>query len=299
MNIAITGASGLVGTRLGTVLDAAGHRVLRLVRRQPADGAGEVFWNPATGEIDAAALEGVDAVVHLSGENLAAGRWNAARKAAILNSRVDATRLISRTLARLERIPRVLLSTSAVGWYGDTGQKVVDEAAPHGDGFLAEVCQAWESAADPAREAGIRVVHPRIGMVLAAGGGALSKLRLPFSLGLGGPIGSGRQYMSWIALEDLMGVFQAALSEESLRGPLNAVAPGAVTNQVFVRTLGRVMRRPAVFPLPSAVVSLLFGEMGRAMLLEGQHVAPGKLQALGFEYRFPVLEEALRFELGR
>ena len=303
LTIAVTGSSGLVGTRLHAFLSTGGHRVLRLVRRGPAredpkTRASEAWWNPATGEIDAAALEGVDAVIHLSGENLAAGRWNPTRKAAILESRVKSTALISRTLAGLERKPRVLICASAVGWYGDAGERPVDERDPAGQGFLAEVCQAWEAAADPAREAGIRVVHLRAGMVLAAEGGAMGKLIPPFTLGLGGRLGSGRQYMSWIALEDLLGIINTALFEDGLSGPVNAVAPEAPTNREFTRVLGRVLRRPTVLPLFAPMVRLMFGEMGQSLLLEGQRVAPARLQEIGFPYLFPTLEAALRDELG-
>ncbi|MEE8434005.1 MAG: TIGR01777 family oxidoreductase [bacterium] len=303
LTIAVTGASGLVGTRLHAFLSTGGHRVVRLVRRDPArrdpeTRASEARWHPETGEIDAAALEGVDAVIHLSGENLAAGRWNTARKAAILDSRVKSTDLISRTLAGLERKPRVLVCASAVGWYGDSGDHPVDEEHPAGEGFLAEVCRAWEAAADPAREAGIRVVHLRAGMVLAAEGGAMGKLVLPFRLGLGGRLGSGHQYMSWIAMEDLLGIIQTALFDDGLSGPVNAVAPEPPTNREFTRALGRVLKRPTVLPVLAPVVRLLFGEMGQSLLLEGQRVVPARLLAMEFPYLFPTLEAALRDELG-
>ena len=298
LTIAVTGASGLVGTRLRAFLSSGGHRVVRLVRRSPAQGESEVRWNPETGEIDAAALEGMDAVIHLSGENLAAGRWNPARKAAILDSRVKSTDLLSRALAGLERKPRVLICASAVGWYGDTGTHPVDEEHPAGRGFLAEVCRDWEAAADPAREAGIRVVHLRAGMVLAAEGGAMGKLIPPFRLGLGGRLGSGRQYMSWIAVEDLLGIVNTALFDDGLSGPVNAVAPEAPTNREFTRALGRVLKRPTVLPLFAPMVRLMFGEMGQSLLLEGQRVSPARLLEMKFPYLFPALEDALRAELG-
>ena len=207
-------------------------------------------------------------------------------------------RSLCRTLAGLSRKPGVLVAASAVGYYGDTGEGAVDEDAGGGEGYLAEVCQAWEAATDPARQAGIRVVNLRIGVVLATEGGALQKMLPPFRLGLGGALGNGRQYMSWIALEDLIGVIQQGIFDETLSGPVNAVAPEPVTNREFGRTLGRVLRRPAVAPLPAGVVRLIFGEMGQALLLEGQRVLPKRLQAAGFEYVFPGLEGALRSELG-
>jgi hypothetical protein len=301
LRVAISGASGLVGRRLAHFLSAGGHTVLPLVRTEgPAPaGAGAIAWNPAGGTIDAAALAGVDAVVHLAGENIAAGRWSARRKRAIRDSRVDATALLARALAGLGARPRVLVCASAVGYYGDTGDRAVDEQAPPGSGFLAEVCRDWEAAAEPARSAGIRVAHLRTGMVLAGEGGVLARLRLPFRLGLGGPVGSGRQYLSWIALEDLLGVVLHALHDERLAGPVNAVAPQAVTSLAFARALGRVLGRPAVMPLPAAAVRAWFGEMGRALLLEGQRVLPARLRNAGFSHRYPGLEDALRIELGR
>ncbi|MCH9045002.1 MAG: TIGR01777 family protein [SAR324 cluster bacterium] len=294
--ILVSGSSGLIGTRLCAFLSSGGHTVIRLLRGGAADNA--VAWAPAAGEIDAAALEGLDAVVHLAGENIAAGRWSEKRKEAIRASRVDSTALLCRTLAGLSRKPGVLVAASAVGYYGDRGEGAVDEDAGAGEGYLAEVCQAWEAATDPARQAGIRVVNLRIGVVLAAEGGALQKMLPPFRLGLGGPLGNGRQFMSWIALEDLIGVIQQGIFDETLRGPVNAVAPEAVTNRDFGRMLGRVLRRPAAAPLPAGVVRLVFGEMGQALLLEGQRVLPKRLQAAGFEYVFPGLEGALRSELG-
>ena len=299
LRVVLSGASGLVGQALKPFLTTGGHQVLTLVRRQANPQVGEISWDPAAGTLDAAALEAVDAVVHLSGENIAAGRWTAERKRRFASSRVGSTRLLSEALAGLKRPPRVLVSASAVGIYGNRGEQTLTESSPAGAGFLADLCRDWEAAAAPAARAGVRVVHPRIGAVIAARGGALGKMLRPFQLGLGGVIGSGRQYMSWISLDDLLGVIHEALFNPEITGPVNAVAPEPVTNRQFVKTLGGVLHRPTVLPLPAAAVNLLFGEMGRTVLLEGARVVPAKLQSAGFEFRHPTLESALRAELGR
>ncbi len=296
--MAITGAAGLVGSALGAFLSTGGHRVQRLVRREAVSDR-EISWDPASGRVDLAALEGVDAVVHLAGRSIAEGRWSPAVKAVIRESRVEGTRLVATSLASLKRPPRVLVCASAIGFYGDTGESEVSENAPRGSGFLPEVCEAWEAAADPARSAGIRVVHLRIGVVLSARGGALARMLTPFRLGLGGVVGRGSQGMSWIAMEDLLGVIQYALFTESLSGPVNAVAPAPVTNREFTRTLARLLHRPALLPLPAAAVRLLFGEMGRTLLLESARVLPRRLAESGFSHLHPTLEGALRAELGR
>ncbi len=296
--VAVTGATGLVGSALAAFLSAGGHRVQRLVRRAAVSHQ-EIAWDPASGCVDLAALEGVDAVVHLAGRSIAEGRWSPAAKTLIRESRVEGTRLMATSLASLKRPPRVLVCASAIGFYGDTGDREVDESAQRGNGFLPEVCEAWEAAADPARSAGIRVVHLRIGVVLSARGGALARMLTPFRLGLGGVVGSGSQGMSWIALEDLLGAIQYALFTESLSGPVNVVAPAPVTNREFTHTLARLLHRPALLPLPAAGVRLLFGEMGRALLLESARVLPRRLAESGFSHLHPTLEGALRAELGR
>ncbi len=298
-HVAVSGASGFVGTRLLRHLQAEGWRVSRLVRVQGASAPGGISWDPATGEIDAAALEDVDAVINLSGENLAGGRWNRIRKSAILNSRVQSTALLCRALAESPARPRTLISASAVGYYGPGGEAVVDENSPPGGGFLADVCRAWEAATAPAQEAGVRVVQLRIGMVLSGEGGALGKMLLPFRLGLGGRLGHGGQYMSWIAMADLLQAVSFALNTPALAGPVNAVSPGPVSNAEFTRTLGRVLRRPTLAAVPAFAVRLVFGEMGQALLLEGQRVRPGRLLDEGFSFRHPTLEEALRAALER
>jgi uncharacterized protein (TIGR01777 family) len=237
--------------------------------------------------------------VHLAGANITAGRWTASRKELIRSSRVDSTRLLCETLAGLEPRPSVLIAASAIGFYGDRGDAVMTEEHRAGSGFLAEVCRAWEDATSAAREAGIRVVNLRIGVVLAAAGGALAKMLTPFKLGLGGRLGTGRQYMSWIALDDLVGMIHHLLFADDLSGPVNAVAPNPVTNAEFTKALGRVLRRPTIFPVPVPIVRLAFGEMGRELLLAGARVEPAKVRESGFEFGHPRLEEALRHELDR
>lgn len=297
MHVAISGASGLVGTALSRLLTHKGHRLTRLVRRPPADDD-EALWNTRDGLADAAALEGVDGVVHLAGENIAGGRWTESRKREIRRSRVEGTALLAEDLADLAEGPRVLVCASAIGYYGDRGTRVVDEDAGAGDGFLADVCQGWEAAADPAREAGIRVVHTRFGIILSPEGGALRKMLLPFKLGLGGRLGSGDQYWSWIALDDTVRAIEHVLADERAVGPVNVVSPDPVTNAEFTRTLGRVLSRPTVFPLPAFAARLALGEMADEMLLASQRVRPSVLQAGGFAWELPELEPALAHLLG-
>ncbi|HEX9164449.1 MAG TPA: TIGR01777 family oxidoreductase [Gemmatimonadales bacterium] len=295
--IAISGASGLVGTAVAKALAARGDRVLRLVRKPP--GQDEMRWDPAGGAIDAPRLEGVDGVVHLAGESIAAGRWTAERKRRIRDSRVAGTRLLAGALSRLARKPAVLVSASAVGIYGDRGDEPLDESSATGQGFLAEVGREWEAAIEPAAGAGIRVVLPRLGIVLASHGGALAKMLPPFRLGLGGPLGRGTQWMSWITLDDAVGVVLAALDRPDLAGPVNAVAPGPVTNAEFTRLLAAAVHRPAIFPVPAVALELLFGEMAREALLASQRVLPRKLTAAGFAFGDPVLGPALRRVVSR
>ncbi|MGE0479369.1 MAG: TIGR01777 family oxidoreductase [Phycisphaerae bacterium] len=297
MRVTISGASGLVGGPLASFLAAGGHRVDPLVRREPQPGSTEIRWDPGAGNLDPAALEGVDAAVNLSGETIA-GTWTAARKAAIRDSRVDSTRLLVRAMCALKRKPRVLISASAVGYYGDRGEAELSEDSSAGRDFLADVAQQWEAETRPAADAGVRVVNLRIGVVLSPRGGALAQLLAPFRAGLGGVVGDGRQYMSWIALDDLVGLIQFAIFNDALRGPLNATAPNPVTNHEFTKALGRVLHRPTVVPLPAFAVKLMFGEMGETLLLAGQRVLPARALAAGFQFFHPELEDALRFELG-
>lgn len=298
MKVAITGASGLVGSALVPFLTTGGHAVLRLVRRVPA-AKDEARWDPQAGAIDAAALEGVDAVVHLAGENIAGGRWTEARKALLRSSRVGPTRLLAEALAGLKQKPKVLVSASAIGYYGHRGEAWATETDAPADDFLGRLSAEWEAAAEPARQAGIRVVHPRIGIVLTPAGGALGKMLLPFKAGLGGVVGPGTQYMSWIALDDLLGALHHLLDRADLEGPVNVAAPEPVTNAVFTRTLGRVLGRPTVAAVPAFALRLALGEMADAALLASTRVRAERLSASGYRFRFPDLEGALRHVLGR
>jgi uncharacterized protein (TIGR01777 family) len=294
MRVLVSGASGFIGSALVPTLTAGGHTVTRLVRSTPRPGQAEIPWNPAARSIGTPALEGLDAVVHLAGENIASGRWTAAKKASIRDSRVQGTSVLCEALAQLVNPPKALLCASAIGYYGDRGQTILREESLPGTGFLAEVCQAWEAATAPAVQRGIRVVHLRFGVVLSPAGGPLATMLTPFRLGLGGVVGTGKQYISWIALDDVLGAIQHALSTETLEGPVNVVAPQAVTNQEFTTTLGRVLRRPTRLPLPAFAARLLFGEMADALLLASTRVTPARLVASGYTFQYPKLEEALR-----
>jgi uncharacterized protein (TIGR01777 family) len=296
--IAIAGSSGLVGSRLVRHLEANGDEVIRLVRQRPT-GPGSVFWDPAGGQLDAGAIEGVDAVVNLAGVSIAGKRWSAARKQQILQSRIDATSLLARTMATLPNIPRVFISTSAVGYYGDAGSALLTEAALRGDGFLAGVCEQWEAAADPARQAGIRVVHPRFGIVMAGDGGMLPPIARLFRFGLGGRIGNGQQFLSWVDLDDLVAIIDFLIDADTMDGPVNAVAPQSVTNVEFTQTLGSVLRRPTSIPVPALAIRLLMGEMGEELVLASQRAVPDRLQDTGFAFRYPSLERSLRHALDR
>jgi uncharacterized protein (TIGR01777 family) len=296
LRVLVSGARGLIGSALLPRLRARGHEISVLTRR--AEGPGEVGWDPLGGRLEARGIEGFDAVVHLAGEPIAA-RWTPARKALIRESRVAGTRLLALRLAALERPPRVLVSVSAIGFYGDRGDELLDEASPPGAGFLPEVCRAWEEAAAPSAARGIRVVHPRLGLVLTPQGGALARLLPFFRLCLGGPLGDGRAWWSWVALDDVIAVLERALVDEGLAGPVNVVAPGAVTNRAFTRTLGRVLGRPALLPVPALALRALFGEMAGGALLASARVTPVRLQAAGHAFRFPGLEEALKHLLAK
>jgi uncharacterized protein len=303
MKVIVTGSTGLVGRALVRSLLADGNSVTRLVRGGAqtfsAPGTRAVRWEPDEGVIDAKELEGHDAAVHLAGEPIAEGRWTQERKRRILESRVKGTRLLAETLARLEEKPKVLVSASAIGFYGDRGDEVLREESASGEDFLSEVCREWEKATLAASQAGIRVVHLRIGIVLSAEGGALAKMLAPFKLGVGGRVGSGRQYMSWITLDDLVGVIRRALADESLRGPVNAVAPNAVTNEEFTKALGRVLGRPTFLHVPAFAARLAFGEMADALLLSSARVEPARLKEAGYEFSQTEIEGALRHVLKK
>lgn len=292
LSILITGASGFVGSALVRRLGAAGHRVHALARGV-RDGRSP-WWDPASGRIELAPCGPLDAVIHLAGESIAGGRWTAARKVRIRESRVQGTSVLARALLQLNPRPAVLIAASAIGFYGDRGDALVDEDSPPGTGFLADVCRQWEGAADAAATAGMRVVRLRLGLVLDRSGGALPRMLPAFRFGLGGMLGGGRQVMSWVMLDDLLAMVEHALCDARLSGPVNAVAPGAVTNGEFTRALGRVLHRPACMRVPAPVVRALFGEMGEALLLAGARVDPKRLRDSGYPFRHPALEPALR-----
>ena len=302
MRLIVSGASGLIGTALVPALRAAGHQVGRLVRGAAALSPGDVRWSPAEGAIDAAGLEGVDGVVHLSGESIFAGlrRWTAAKRVRIRDSRVDTTALLARAIAGLARRPGVLVLVTGSGFYGDRGDDQLTEESTGGTGFLADVSRAWEAAASPAAAAGVRVVYLRTGLVLDRRGGLLGPLLPLFRLGLGGPIGQGRRFWSWIAIDDLIGVFRFALESPGLAGPVNTASPNPVTNGEFTRVLGRVVARPALIPVPPFALRLIFGRAAaNETMLTSARLVPGRLLAAGFRFRFPDLEGALRHVLRR
>lgn len=293
MNILVSGASGFIGTALVAGLRSDGHRVRVLTRSREAAGPEAPYWNPTAGELDRAAFAGVDAVINLSGSTIAT-RWNAEKKHEIRESRVRGTALIAETLASLPSAPRVFISASAIGVYGNRGDEPITETASPGTDFLAGVCLAWEAAALPAARAGIRVVHPRFGLVLSPAGGVLKQALPPFRAGIGGPLGSGKQWWSWIVLHDAVSAVRHALFAEPLAGPVNIVAPGAVPNAEFAKTLGTVLGRPAAVPVPALALKLLFGEAAEGAILTGVHALPSALEQSGFTFAHPDLEPALR-----
>ena len=318
MNVLVAGGTGFIGSALTRDLVGRGHRV-SLLSRRPANSAGAAHgavasagasaagasaaavptfhWDPARGEVDGAALEGVDAVVNLVGENIAGGRWTRERKRRLVESRVSATRFLVRRMGEGKPLPRALVSASAVGIYGNRGEELLTEESAPGAGFLADLCKAWEAEAYAARAAGTRVQVLRFGVVLGAGGGALAKMLPIFKLGIGGPLGSGKQWMSWIALSDLVQVIELALTREDVPAPINAVAPTPIRNRDFARALGRALGRPTVLPAPAPALKLLFGEMADEALLSSACVAPLKLVSLGYRFAFEDLERALRATL--
>jgi uncharacterized protein (TIGR01777 family) len=296
-SVLISGSSGFVGSALSNFLSTAGHSITRLVR-SGSERPGFKVWNPSRGDLSASAFDGIDTVIHLGGEGIADGRWTEEKKALIRASRVQSTALLSKTIASLSTKPKTLLVASAIGIYGDRGDVEVDERSAPGIGFLSEVGKEWEDATRAASEAGVRVVTVRIGVVLNPAGGALKKMLPAFLFGAGGPIGSGRQFMSWISLQDLLGIFEHALFDTTLFGAVNAVSPAAATNQEFTETLGAVLHRPTFMRAPEAAVSLAFGEMAQAALLSSTRVVPTVLKERGYSFLFPTLSDALRFELG-
>jgi uncharacterized protein (TIGR01777 family) len=297
MHALVTGTSGLLGRALVASLTGDGHRVTRLVRSE--SGEGTVIWDPESGIPDPGQIEGLDGAVHLAGESIARGRWTAAKKARIRDSRVRGTSLLCEALASLRTPPLVLVSASATGFYGDRGNERLHEESPSGSGFLPDVCREWEDATQPAVRNHIRVVNLRFGVVLSARGGALARMLLPFRLGLGGIVGNGRQYMSWISLEDAVGVIRFALESAALKGPVNTVSPNPVTNREFTKALGTALRRPTLFPMPAFAARLVFGELADALLLSSARVEPLKLTRAGYPFRHPELQSALAHLLGQ
>ena len=296
MKVLIAGASGLVGSALIPALEAEGGEVTRLVRTSA--GAGEIEWHPNNDQIDATKLEGFDAIINLAGENIAGGRWTDDVKRKIHDSRVNGTHLLSEAIAGLKQQPKVFLCASATGIYGDRDEETLDEQSDSGGGFLAGVCREWEQATEPASAAGVRTVNLRFGPILAREGGMLAKLLTPFKMGMGGKVGSGKQYISWVAIDDVVGAIKLALKDESIRGPLNIVSPRPVTNEEFTKTLGHVLSRPTALSVPAFAARLAFGEMADEMLLTSQRVIPKRLNDAGYEFEFPELEGAFRKYLG-
>ena len=292
MKIIIAGASGLVGSALVPSLEAKGDEVTRLVRGAPR--AGEIEWHPNQDEIDPATLKGFDAVINLAGENIAEGRWTDEKKRRIHDSRVNGTHLLAEAIVKLAQKPRVFLCASATGFYGDRGDEILDEHSESGGGFLAGVCREWERATDPAVNANVRVVNSRFGPIIARAGGMMARMLTPFKMGVGGKVGSGKQYISWVAIDDVVGAITLALTDESVRGPVNVVSPDPVTNEEFTKTLGEVLSRPTALTIPAFAARLTFGEMADEMLLVSQRVIPKRLSEAGYGFQYPALEGAFR-----
>ncbi|MBD3422465.1 MAG: TIGR01777 family protein [Chitinivibrionales bacterium] len=297
MKILISGATGLIGGYLVPHLQKCEHALTALTRSKAE--LPHIKWNPATGAIDPSQLEGFDAVIHLAGESIAGGRWTPAKKKRIVSSRHAGTRLLCETLASLRSKPDVLVSASGIGYYGDRGDETLTEASAVGNSFLSRVCTHWEESCESARKAGIRVVNLRQGVILTKKGGALQKMLLPFRAGAGGPIGDGKQYMSWIDIEDIVKIYDFALTHSSLEGAVNATAPHPVTNTDFVKTLGKAVHRPAVIPLPAFIVRLIFGELGEELLLAGANVLPNKLKRQGYHFAYDKLAPSLQHVLAQ
>jgi uncharacterized protein (TIGR01777 family) len=293
MRILVSGSSGLVGKALCGVLEGEGHTIIRLVRNDTVLSDNAIYWDPARGVLAGDQLAGIDGVIHLAGESIASGRWTPERKARICDSRLQGTRLLCERLAACGQPPSFLIAASAIGYYGNRGDETVDESAPRGEGFLAELCATWEEETGRAVRAGIRVVNLRLGMVLSARGGALEKMLPPFRLGLGGPLGNGAMWMSWIHLDDVVSAIRFAMHHPELAGPVNAVAPNPVTNRVFTQALARALKRPAFFAVPAPVLRLALGDMADELLLSSLRVRPQRLEDSGFTFTYPDVEPAL------
>ncbi len=294
MRILVSGSSGMIGTAVAAALRGAGHTVHRLARPGTEPQPGDVRWDPVAGELNRPAMEGAEAIAHLAGASIGEGRWTEARKRILRSSRVDAARHLVDEISRLSKPPRVLVSASAIGYYGDRGDEVLTEQSPPGEDFLAALARDWEAEAARAAQFGVRTVMLRFGVVLSPGGGALARMLPPFRLGLGGRLGSGRQWMSWLTLPEAAGILRFAIEDTRLRGPINAVAPHPVRNLEFTKTLGKVLRRPTIFPVPPLALRALLGEMADALLLSSQHVLPQKLEEIRYPFQHPELEAGLR-----
>lgn len=297
MKVLVTGATGLIGSALCPFLTTGGHEVYRLTRSTPTE-PNDIPWTPERGDLPKARLEGLDAVVHLAGENIAGARWSEKVKARLRSSRIEGTKLLCESLAQLQRPPKTLVCASAIGFYGDRGADLLNESAQAGTGFLADLCRDWEAATEPARAKGIRVVNLRIGVVLSTKGGGLAAMLTPFKLGGGGVVGSGRQFWSWIAIDDVVGSIHHCLMNDRMSGPVNATAPNPATNYDFTKTLGRVLGRPTVLPMPGWAARLALGEMANDLLLGSARVMPNRLSESGYQFQFPTLEGSLRHLLG-
>ncbi|HEV8131545.1 MAG TPA: TIGR01777 family oxidoreductase [Acidobacteriota bacterium] len=294
MEIGIAGSTGLVGSELVKALKNKGHKVRRLVRSENEVGTENVLWSPRQGVRELHRLEGIDGLVNLAGENIASGRWTRSRKKEIYRSRVESTRLLVDRVGRLQKKPSVFVNASAIGYYGGRSDEILDEKSSPGEGFLTDVCLAWESEARRARDKGMRAVFTRFGVILSAKGGALAKMLPIFRLGAGGRLGSGKQWMSWIAISDAVGAIIYTLENSELQGPVNVVSPNPVQNETFTKTLGRVLGRPAIFPAPAFALKLALGQMAQELLLASQRVVPRELERTSFQFSYPELEPALR-----
>lgn len=299
MRILVSGATGLIGRKLSGVLEKEGHTVFALTRRASIGSQASITWDPENGKLDPDQIEGFDAIIHLAGENIGGGRWTDARKALILNSRVKGTRLLCEAIEKLQSPPKVLISSSAIGYYGNRGDELLNEESGPGSGFLSDVCVAWEKATDPAIARGVRVVILRTGIVQTAEGGSLQRMLLPFRFGMGGKFGSGKQWWSWIGIDDVIEVVGFALKSEKLRGPVNLVAPHPITNAEFTKILARVLNRPAIASVPQFVLRLVLGEMADALLFSSARVEPKKLREAGYQFHQAELEPTLRTLLSR
>lgn len=297
--VAISGATGLVGTELSSLLQSEGKSVTAISRKEGGSYKDSIIWDPESGLTNPARLETVDAVVHLAGENIAGGRWNSKLKNKIKRSRIQGTRSLVESIAAVEKRPKVLVCASAIGFYGDRGAEELTEASAAGSGFLPEVCEGWEEEANAAKELGLRVVNVRIGVVLSPKGGALQKMLLPFKLGMGGVVGSGSQYWSWIGLHDLTRIIAHCINDESMEGPVNAVSPEPLTNKQFTKGLGSVLGRPTIIPMPAFMAKIALGEMAEALLLASSKVIPKKLEASAFEFKHRDLQSCLKHELNQ